>query len=114
MAKLLQKLGIVSETAENGAEGVRRVQEADMRECCGGYRLILMDLNMPIMDGIQATRSIFHEHEEGHISRQPTVLACTAFASEQERNLCTEVGMASVVPKPVSLDSIREAITPYI
>ena len=52
MEKLLLKLGVVSETAENGAEGVRRVQESDRRNCCGGYRLVLMDLNMPIMDGI--------------------------------------------------------------
>ena len=42
------------------------------------------------------------------------MLACTGFASELERNLCTEVGMASVLPKPVSLDSIKEALIPYI
>ena len=113
MEKLLLKLGIVSETAENGAEGVRRVQEADTRACCGCYRVVLMDLNMPIMDGIQATRSIRQEHAEGNISRLPIVLACTGFASESERNLCTEVGIAKVVPKPISLDSISEAIQPY-
>ena len=73
-----------------------------------------MDLNMPIMDGIQATRNIYQEHMEGNIRRRPIVLACTGFASELERNQCTEVGMASVVPKPVSLDTIREAIAPYI
>ena len=52
MERLLLKLGILSETAENGAEGVRRVREADTRGCCSGYRVVLMDLNMPIMDGI--------------------------------------------------------------
>ena len=114
MGKLLLKLGVTSETAENGAEGVRQVREANARGCCDGYRVVLMDLNMPIMDGIQAARTIRQEHEEGLISRLPIVLACTGFASELERNLCTDVGMASVVPKPVSLDSITEALEPYL
>ena len=75
---------------------------------------MLMDLNMPIMDGIQATRAIMEEHTNGNIVRTPVVLACTAFASEKERNLCTEVGMSNVVPKPVSLSSIAEALEPYL
>ena len=92
---------------------MRRVSEADGRACCGGYRVVLMDLNMPIMDGIQATRSIKQEHTDGLIRRLPVVLACTAFASKMERNLCLEVGMACVIPKPVSLDSIKEKLAPY-
>ena len=112
MHMLLLKLGVESNTAENGAEAVQRVIEADSRDCCGGYRVVLMDLNMPIMDGIQASRTIIQEHANGLIDRLPVILACTAFASEKERNLCTEVGMASVVPKPVSLSSIADALGP--
>lgn len=62
-----------------------------------------MDLNMPRMDGIQATKEILHYKQEGIVHKDLEIVAVTAFASEEEKRKCEQAGMVDFIRKPVSI-----------
>lgn len=89
--KLLQAKGLVVALASNGEEAVKRVQSE-------AYDLILMDVQMPIMDGLEATRAI---RMLPHGAQVP-VVALTANAFEDDRRSCTVAGMNDFLAKPIN------------
>ncbi len=95
VAKMLIKLGCAVDIVGNGLEGVRSV-------ATGSYDLILMDQQMPVMDGLEATRAI--RCEESH--RHP-IVALTANVQPQNREACLAAGMDDHLTKPVSLENLR-------
>lgn len=99
--KLLENLGACVETADDGYEGV----EAAAR---GGFDLILMDIQMPGIDGLEATRRI--RAMEGPVSDLP-IVALTANVLSHQRQAYLDAGMDGVIGKPISpTDLIREII----
>jgi PAS domain S-box-containing protein len=101
ISKLLQALGIVVETADDGAAGVAAAAR-------GGFDLVLMDIQMPGMDGLEATRRI--RAMNGPISETP-VVAITANVMADQRSSYVAAGMDGVVAKPVSAAALLSEIT---
>jgi two-component system, sensor histidine kinase len=99
---ILRRQGWTFILAENGAEAWRHFQGSP-------FDLILMDVQMPEMDGLQATRLIREEEVRRAIGRTP-ILALTAHASKQQHEQCLAVGMDGVVTKPVSLPVLVQQI----
>ena len=95
---LLAALGYTTDTADDGLAAIEAARD-------GGFDAILMDVQMPHMDGYTATRHI-RAHETGR--RQP-IIAMTAAAVEGERERCLEAGMDDFLTKPV--DAVRLAET---
>ena len=87
----LDRLGFIVELAGNGAEAVKRVEGGEL------FDIILMDMIMPIMDGMEATRQIRMLKN----SQTLPILAVTANAFEEDRKDCLVVGMNDLIPKPV-------------
>jgi CheY-like chemotaxis protein len=100
-AKLLEKLGHSVALAENGAEAVSQWQQS-------AYDLILMDVQMPEMDGFEATRRIREQEKSsgGHVP----IVAMTAYAMSGDRERCLAAGMDGYVSKPVSLAALQKVI----
>ena len=98
--RLLSTLGYSADLAVNGAEALQKTQETN-------YDVILMDCQMPVMDGYEATRAI--RNGEDPSSRIP-IIAVTANALTGERAKCLAAGMDDYVPKPVSKDALQTAI----
>jgi len=98
----LEALGYRAGTAANGAEAVEALRQ-------GGYDLVLMDCEMPLMDGYEATRRI---RESGN-PRVP-VIAVTAYASPDDRHRCIRVGMDDVLSKPVDLQRLTEVLAKWL
>ncbi|MBL9154924.1 MAG: response regulator [Verrucomicrobiales bacterium] len=99
---VLKKLGYQSVAfAENGREGVDAVVN-------GGIDLIFMDLQMPVMGGIEATQIIRHTFD---LPRQPVIIALTGHALAGVKESCFEAGMDGYLTKPVSIDDVKRAIT---
>lgn len=105
-AGFLKHLGQTVSIASDGLEAVAAFE-------ANSFDLVLMDMQMPNMDGIEATRQI--RAREGYLSQVP-IVAMTANASDDDRRRCVEAGMSSFQSKPVSLDQLRQIIetTPSI
>lgn len=88
---MLTRQGYVVDTASNGQEAVDAARRLP-------YDLILMDIQMPIMDGLEAT-SIIQQAEVDHA--RPTIVALTASLSDQIRRECDALGIPEIIPKPV-------------
>ena len=98
--KLLDKLGYRDVLlAGNGRQALERVSQ-------GGVELILMDMQMPEMDGLDATRAI-RQLELGY---QPHIIALTANAFDEDRERCQQAGMNDFLSKPVSLERLSVAM----
>jgi signal transduction histidine kinase/ActR/RegA family two-component response regulator len=98
--KMLELFGCTSETAENGQEAVERVSARP-------FDLVLMDIKMPVMDGVEATRAI--RSLPGPEARIP-ILALTANADPRDERLYLAAGMNGVAQKPIQADALLNAI----
>jgi CheY-like chemotaxis protein len=101
----LKKTGHTVQVADNGRKALEALEE-------GEFDLVLMDVAMPEMDGLEATRTIREREKEssGHIP----IIAMTAFATKDYRDKCSEAGMDGYVSKPVSPDELHRAIEPFL
>ena len=100
---LLHSVNLSVDIAENGKEAVERVQSTN-------YDLVLMDVQMPEMDGLEATQII--RSLAGH--RDLPILALTANIFESDRQACQEAGMNGFVAKPVGPENLFSSIIKYI
>ncbi|TVQ67608.1 MAG: response regulator [Balneolaceae bacterium] len=76
--------------------------------------LILMDLQMPVMDGLEATRQIRSLESEQNISSPVPIVALTAAALKEDQEKCHESGMNDVITKPISMKKIRELLSTLV
>ena len=97
---ILGKLGLETECVENGRLAVEAVQRGD-------YSLVLMDVNMPQMDGLQATREI--RAMDGNKASIP-IIAMTASAMDEDRQRCAAAGMNDYISKPIEVDELERMI----
>lgn len=101
--ELLARVGLVVDVANHGGEALQMVQ-ADT------YDLILMDIQMPVMDGFEATLRI----RELSVGKTVPILAMTANAFEEDRRRCEEVGMNGHVSKPVKSEVLYAKLAQWI
>lgn len=92
--ELLERRGVQVEIAQNGAEALQRVTASGI-----DYHAVLMDVHMPVMDGLEATRRI----RLNPAFDQLPIIAMTASALPQDRELCIEAGMDDQVNKPIDV-----------
>lgn len=97
---MLEKMGLGPACAENGQEAVAACLSEK-------YDLVIMDLEMPVMDGIRATTAI---HDQIKPEDRPRIVALTANATEVQREVCFEVGMDDFLTKPIQMKKLEEVV----
>jgi CheY-like chemotaxis protein len=102
--RMLKRLGYEADVAVNGLEAVRAVH--DRR-----YDDLLMDVQMPEMDGLEATHKIRSELEAAD---QPYIIAMTAAAMQLDREKCLEAGMDDFLAKPARVEDLAQALRRYL
>jgi CheY-like chemotaxis protein len=100
ISRIVEKLGHTAQVAANGCEALDALQRT-------GFDLVLMDCQMPVMDGYTATRQI--REREGNTHRTP-VVALTAGAFSEDRQRCLAAGMDDYLSKPVHVGELRVII----
>jgi signal transduction histidine kinase/CheY-like chemotaxis protein/HPt (histidine-containing phosphotransfer) domain-containing protein len=113
---MLAKLGYEAATALNGREAADRVAVSlrpeggvSSRDGPRAYAAVLMDANMPVMDGFAASREIIATHG----AAAPPIIALTASVLEEDRQRCLAAGMVGFLPKPLRIDELSEALARY-
>jgi CheY-like chemotaxis protein len=98
---MLKRIGYQADIVMNGVEVLERLHHH-------AYDAILMDLQMPKMDGMEATRRILTEFPE---HRRPTIIAMTANALEGDKEACLAAGMHDYITKPVKIEQLARALS---
>lgn len=96
---MLKKLGYTADSVVNGKEVIDALNRRK-------YDVVLMDIQMPEMDGLQAAREI----RKRWLLNGPRIVALTAYAIEGDREKCIEAGMDDYLCKPISLESLKAAL----
>ncbi|MBF0132454.1 MAG: response regulator [Magnetococcales bacterium] len=103
---MLRQLGLDVTLATNGVEAVEQVAR-------GNFDLVLMDVQMPVMDGLEAARVIREMEGRQHRVAVP-IVAMTAHAMEQDRRVCLQAGMDDHLPKPVRWDMLERTLIRWL
>ena len=98
--EILNEYGFLVDTAENGAEAVKKVKNS----APGTYDLVLMDIQMPVMNGYEATEQI--RALEDPALAQIRILAMTANAFDEDRKQALKCGMDGFLSKPIVIEEL--------
>ena len=98
--EILKRQGFTVEQAENGAVAVDKVRSTEP----GYYDLVLMDIQMPVMDGYRATEEI--RHLENPVQAGVPIVAMTANAFDEDRRKCMDIGMNGHIAKPLRISTL--------
>ena len=96
--RILNKLGYNPELANNGREAVEMIKSRN-------FQVVLMDVLMPEMDGLEATRYI-----RANFSHQPIIVAMTANALPEDRETCFQAGMNEYISKPINIETLVDIL----
>ena len=102
---LLKRWGHIVTVVENGSEAVNTWAN-------GAFDVILMDVQMPIMDGLEATQTI--RSKEAGTNRHVPIIAVTAHAMTGDRDKCLAAGMDGYVTKPFKKQALYDALRPWV
>ncbi|CAD8184984.1 unnamed protein product [Paramecium octaurelia] len=102
LTTMLTRLNIKCDSAHNGKEGLEKFKQHN-------YQVILMDIEMPIMNGIQATQQILEFCRSADLD-PPIIIAQTAYTDMQTKQMCNEVGMDYFLQKPISTIEIKQIL----
>lgn len=105
--RILGKLGYKADLAANGIEALKISRLIN-------YDLILMDMQMPEMDGVEATRRILARYQENPSLPEPVIIALTANALDSDRDICLEAGMKDYLSKPVKPGEVQQMILKWM
>ena len=98
--RLLSQMGYAADLATNGLEAVDAVERQR-------YDLVLMDVQMPEMNGLEATRRIVERRPDGE---RPRIVAMTANAMAEDRDACAAAGMDDYLSKPIRVEQLAAAL----
>jgi signal transduction histidine kinase/DNA-binding response OmpR family regulator len=98
--RLLSQMGYRADVAGNGLEAIQAVERQP-------YDVVLMDVQMPEMDGLEASRQICSRQ---HAEQRPRIIAMTANAMQGDREMCLEAGMDDYVSKPIRVEELVAAL----
>ena len=104
---IFSQLGLTCDVASNGKDAFELVQVIE-------YDLIFMDIHMPVMDGMEATKLIRAFERNSETLHRATIIALTGSEFNENKDLCLEVGMDDFIEKPIRVESLHKYISKII
>jgi CheY-like chemotaxis protein len=99
--RVLKQMGYVADVANDGREALEALERQD-------YDAVLMDVQMPELDGLEATQEINKRWDE---NIRPVIVAMTANAMPEDEDRCLKAGMDLYLSKPIRISALQEALT---
>lgn len=103
--RILKHLGYGADVVTNGCEVIEAI-------ACKSYDLILMDMQMPKMNGLETTKQIRYQ-EQSSQAKPIAIIAVTANSSFDDQYLCQEAGMSDYLTKPIEIERLKIILTRY-
>ena len=103
--RLFEKFGFGADIADNGEEALQVLETKE-------YDMVFMDIQMPKMDGLEATRRI-RDHNTPVLNHNIPIIAMTANAMKGDREDCQEAGMDDYIAKPIQLELLHAILETY-
>ncbi|CAD8073163.1 unnamed protein product [Paramecium primaurelia] len=104
-AQTIQQFDV--EYVSSGKDSLIKIQEKKCNKICQGYKLIFMDVEMPVMNGIQTTKQILQ------INPKQLIVGCSGYSDFQEKQKCLEAGMIDYLTKPVTELDLMQILQKY-
>ncbi|CAD8071415.1 unnamed protein product [Paramecium sonneborni] len=106
--KLLNKKNILDiDSASNGSECIEKIKNKKCCQQCSGYKLIFMDLEMPILNGFNATKEILK------INQNQVIIACSGYTDHKEKEQCQKIGFLNYLVKPIRDQELNDILNTY-
>jgi PAS domain S-box-containing protein len=102
---MIKKVGYDCDIAENGAIALEMLESSKDDQ----YTIIFMDMQMPVMDGVEATKKIVLKYGES----RPAIIAMTANAFKEDKETCLNAGMSEFMTKPLKIEKLRDFFNKY-
>jgi len=111
LISLLESTGLEIDTAENGKEAFEKIKAAP-----GKYDIVFMDMQMPVIDGLEATRRIrdFESEQQSEHSKNVPIVAMTANVFKEDIDNCLAAGMNDHIGKPIEINVVYEKLKKYL
>jgi hypothetical protein len=110
---MLHALNLRADEAVTGLQALIQVKKA-YNERGHLYTIVLMDLEMPEMDGLTAVHEIQNLVVRGELPIAPTFIACSAYSSSEDKELCFRAGMVAYLEKPIYRESLLAVIANFL
>ena len=104
--RILKHLGYQADVVSNGCEVIEAIASKP-------YDLILMDMQMPKMNGIETTRQIRHQEQQNSQTNPIAIIAITANTSFDDQVICREAGMCDYLTKPIEIERLKDILSRY-
>lgn len=105
---------VTADEALNGREAIAKVEERARGSCCRAYKLIVMDINMPVMNGIAATKELRNRMRSGELPNCPIVaLSAQSLREDERRYFFDELGFNNYLTKPIAKIDFLEELKKY-
>lgn len=102
ICKMLEEIGYASDAVTCGEEAVAM--------CANGYDMVIMDIGLPGINGIDATIQI---RQDSHVKKSLSIVAMTGYNRDEVEDQCLVAGMNEVLTKPVSIEQLKEVVKHY-
>jgi len=109
ISAMLKKIGVIADIVNNGSEAIAALSNPDH-----AYQLVLMDCQMPEVDGYVATRQLRRLEKESEQATRIPVIAMTAHALPGDREKCMDAGMDDYITKPINLNVVKTVIENWL
>lgn len=106
LSKFVSKLHCKADVAANGFEVLKALKKKD-------YKIVLMDVEMPEMDGLEATRKI-REKDSDVLNHSIPIIAMTGHSGTEAENACRDAGMNGILSKPIDLSQLKKGLDDYL
>lgn len=112
LKEMLSREGYQCKEAINGLQAVEMVKQANKHS--EGYKVVIMDCQMPVMDGWEASIKISHMREQDQILHMPAIIAYTAYSGSEEEEKSLASGMVDFLRKPAPREEIMRVLSRYL
>ncbi|CAD8090625.1 unnamed protein product [Paramecium sonneborni] len=111
---LLAQHKIKMGSAYNGEQAIQMVKKRLEQNCCKTYKLIFMDIEMPIINGYQASKEITAILDKHNLTDQTVIVMCSAYNGYENSNLAKTCGIKEVLPKPIEQKQLKQLLDKYL